>query len=79
MPVETCLSKTLGGLNIFGVLAVQSSSVLEHAGSGSVRRWDPRLGVAWLRSCKIVRFESSYCFCSCLRVLVSVSPCIHTL
>lgn len=64
---------------IFGVLAVKSSGVLEHAGSGSVKRWDPRLGVAWLSSCKIVRFEYSYCFCSCLWVLVSMSPSIHTL
>lgn len=44
------------------MLAVKSSGVLEHAGSGSVKRWDPRLGVAWLSSCKIVRFEYSYCF-----------------
>lgn len=60
---------------MFGALTDKSSGVLEHAGSGSIRRWDPKLGVAWLSSCEIVRFGCSYCICSCLWVLVSMSPC----
>lgn len=69
MPVGTCLSKTLGCLNVLGALVIQSSGVLEHGKMGS------RAGLAWLSSCKVVRVECSCCFCSCLWALVSMPPC----
>lgn len=82
MPVETCLSKTLGCLNTFGALAVKSSGVLPHADSGSITRWDPGLGVAWLSSCKIVMFECSYVFAAVfgsqfLCLPTSILPTLH--
>lgn len=72
MPVETCLSKTLGCLNILSTSVIKSSGVLEHAQEDG-----SRTRLAELSSCKIVRFECSCCFCSCLWALVSMPPCIH--